>query len=310
MNTLADAVPGAAPQAPARPLARSAPVWPLYWQMRRELWEHRSLWVAPTAVAGLALLGLLVGAAHLANVQAHMTLNTSGDAAVVSAAPYALSAIAIMATGFIVAVTYCLGALHHERRDRSILFWKSMPVSDVAATGVKAAVPLLVLPAILFGVIVVTQLLMMALNAVFLLPSGGRFATLWAQWPIFSQTLVLAWALVSQTLWLAPVWGWLLMVSAWARRGPFLWAVLPPLGLCLVEMMAFGAGHVAHFLSHRLGGGFDLAFSNGAPHSHMVDASQIDPGQFFGSLDVWGGLLAAAAFFAVTVWLRRTRDPA
>jgi ABC-2 type transport system permease protein len=309
MNTLAEAMPGAEPQAPARPLARTAPVRPLYWQMRRELWEHRSLWVAPTAVAALALLGMLVGIAHIPNVQANVKLDASGVAAV-SVAPYALAALAIMATGFIVAVVYCLGALHNERRDRSILFWKSMPVSDVTAVGVKAAVPLVALPAILFAVIIVTQLLMMALNAVLLLPGGGRFAGLWAQWPIFRQTLVLAWALVSQTLWLAPVWGWLLMVSAWARRAPFLWAVLPPLGLCLVEAIAFSTGNFFHFLHYRLGGGLGLAFSDAGPNSQMVDVAQIDPGRFFGSFEVWGGLLAAAAFLAITVWLRRTRDPA
>jgi ABC-2 type transport system permease protein len=308
MNTFAEAVPGAAPQAPARPLARSAPFTPLYWQMQRELWEHRSLWVAPTAVAGLALLGVLVGIAHVPHTETHVNLD-AGDVAAVSIAPYAMAALALMATGFIVAVAYCLGALHNERRDRSILFWKSMPVSDVAAVGVKAAVPLLALPAILFAVIVVTQLLMMAINAIFLLPGGGRFATLWANWPMFSQTLVLAWALVAQTLWLAPVWGWLLMVSAWARRGPFLWAVLPPLGLCVVEAIAFQTGHVAHFLGHRLGGGFDLAFSNGGAHTKMIDVSQIDAAAFFGSFQVWGGLLAAAVFLAATVWLRRTRDP-
>jgi ABC-2 type transport system permease protein len=308
MNTLADTAPGAAPQAPARPLARLAPLSPIYWQMQRELWEHRSLWVAPTAVAGLALLGVLMGATHVPHLESHVQLDSQKMAAV-SVAPYAMAALAIMFVGFIVAAAYCLGALHNERRDRSILFWKSMPVSDVAAVGVKAAVPLLALPAILFTVIVATQLLMMGVNAIFLLPGGGQFATLWARWPMFGETLVLAWGLVSQTLWLAPVWGYLLMVSAWARRVPFLWAVLPPLGVCLVELMAFGTGRFAHFVGHRLGGGASLAFSDSAPHAQTIDASQIDPALFFGSLEVWGGLLAAAAFLAVTVWLRRTRDP-
>ncbi|MGA2953082.1 MAG: hypothetical protein ABSD80_12715 [Caulobacteraceae bacterium] len=308
MNTLADAMPEAAPQAPARPLTRSALVSPLYWQMRRELWEHRSLWVAPVAVAALTLLGALVAIAHVPHSRVNVQLDPESVGAI-SVAPYAMAALAIMVVGFIVAAAYCLGALHNERRDRSILFWKSMPVSDVAAVGVKAAVPLLALPAIVFAVILLTQLLLMGLNAVFLLPAGGRFASLWSSWPLFSQTLVLAWGLASQTLWLAPVWGYLLMVSAWARRGPFLWAVLPPLGICIVELMSFGTGHVFHFLGHRLGGGFDLAFSEGGPHRQMIDAAQIDPARFFGSLEVWGGLLAAAAFFAVTVWLRRTRDP-
>jgi ABC-2 type transport system permease protein len=218
MNTLADAMPEAAPQAPARPLTRSALVSPLYWQMRRELWEHRSLWVAPVAVAALTLLGALVAIAHVPHSRVNVQLDPESVGAI-SVAPYAMAALAIMVVGFIVAAAYCLGALHNERRDRSILFWKSMPVSDVAAVGVKAAVPLLALPAIVFAVILLTQLLLMGLNAVFLLPAGGRFASLWSSWPLFSQTLVLAWGLASQTLGLAPVWGYLLMVSAWLFRG-------------------------------------------------------------------------------------------
>ena len=308
MNTLADAMPEAAPQAPARPLTRSALVSPLYWQMRRELWEHRSLWVAPVAVAALTLLGALVAIAHVPHSRVNVQLDPESVGAI-SVAPYAMAALAIMVVGFIVAAAYCLGALHNERRDRSILFWKSMPVSDLKTVLVKASVPLLVVPVILFAVIFAVQLVMLAVSAMVLLPSGVRFATLWTQWPIFRMSVVLAYGLMTETLWYAPIWGWLLVVSAWARRAPFLWALLPPIGVIIIELFAFGSGHFAHFLGQRLGGGLDAAFSDTGSHQAMVDMAQIDPARFFGSLDVWGGLVVGAGFLAAAVWLRRTRDP-
>jgi ABC-2 type transport system permease protein len=308
MNTLSDAVPDAIPQARASAAAPTAPVRPLYWSLRRELWENRALYIAPLIVAALILFGFLVGVGHITSDINRIQIDPDKRQAV-TAIPYAMAAIAIMVTGFVVAAFYCLGALHNERRDRSILFWKSMPVSDLKTVLVKASIPLLVVPAILLVVIFAVQLVMLAVSAMVLLPGGVRFATLWTQWPIFRMTVVLAYGLVTETLWYAPIWGWLLMVSAWARRAPFLWAILPPIGVVIIEMFAFGSGHFAHFLGQRLGGGFDAAFSDAGSHQALVDMAQIDPARFFSSLDVWGGLVVGAGFLAAAVWLRRTRDP-
>jgi ABC-2 type transport system permease protein len=308
MNTLSEALPDAIPEARDRAAGRTTGVRPLYWSLRRELWESRSLYIAPLIVAGLVLFGFFVGVAHIPGQINSLQVEPRNRAAVTTI-PYAMAAIAIMVTGLVVASFYCLGALHNERRDRSILFWKSMPISDLKAVLVKASVPLVAVPVILFVVIFATQLVMLAVSAMVLLPSGVRFATLWSQWPIFRMSVVLAYGLVTETLWYAPVWGWLLMVSAWARRAPFLWAILPPIGLCIIEMFAFGTGHFSHFLAVRLGGGFDAAFSDAGPRESMVDLAQIDPGRFFGSLEFWGGLVVGAGFLAAAVWLRRTRDP-
>jgi len=308
MNTLSDAVPDAIPQARVSAAAPTAPVRPLYWSLRRELWESRSLYIAPLVVAGLILFGFFVGVAHITGEVNRIQIDPDKRGAV-TAIPYAMAAIAIMVTGFVVAAFYCLGALHNERRDRSILFWKSMPVSDLKTVLVKVSVPLLIVPAILFVVIFAVQLVMLAVSAMVLLPSGVRFATLWTQWPIFRMSVVLAYGLITEALWFAPVWGWLLMVSAWARRAPFLWAVLPPIGVCIIEMFAFGTGHFAHFLGQRLTGGADAAFSDTGPHQMIVDLAQIDLARFVASLDMWGGLVVGAGFLAAAVWLRRTRDP-
>ena len=66
-----------------------------------------------------------------------------------------------MLTAFLVGVFYCLDALHGERRDRSILFWKSLPVSDLTTVLAKASVPCRVLPPRAFALALATQLMLL-----------------------------------------------------------------------------------------------------------------------------------------------------
>jgi len=291
--------------------AALSPTRPLYWSMRRELWENRSLYIAPLIVAALALVSFAISAVRLAqNRRLILALDPVKRAAVV-AISYDLAAMAIMVTAGIVAVFYCLGALHNERRDRSILFWKSLPVSDLTAVLAKLSMPLLVLPLIAFAVAVVLQLTMLALGSIILLANGLNPMT--PPLPLPQMWLVLLYSLAVISLWYAPIWGWLLMVSAWARRTPFLWAFLPPLALCLVERMAFNTGHFASLLNYRLGG-FSEAFAL-APTAGMhgvppqIGLAQLDPTRFLSDPGLWVGLLFAAAFLAAAVWLRRRGDP-
>jgi hypothetical protein len=133
----------------------SNPVRPFYWSVRRELWENRSIYVAPVAVAGFVLLGFLFSLHNLPQA-AHVL---SGPKPGPDATPAAMLAynkqamslmvpqfagFAILVVSLVVAVFYCLGSLHAERRDRSVLFWKSLPVSDRTTVLSKAFVPLVV----------------------------------------------------------------------------------------------------------------------------------------------------------------------
>ena len=172
------------------------------------------------------------------------------------AQPYTYAALLLMFTTFIVAVFYCLDALHGERRDRSILFWKSLPVSDLTTVLSKASIPLVVLPLLTFAITVVTQLVMLMLSTVVLLGSRQGLATLWTQLPFFQMSLMLLYHLVAvHSLWYAPIYCWLLLVSAWARRAPFLWAALPLLAIGIVEKIAFNSSHFAAMLGNRMDGG-------------------------------------------------------
>ena len=90
------------------------------------------------------------------------------------------------AAAFVVGVFYCLDALHGERRDRSILFWKSLPVSDLTTVLSKASIPLVILPLITFAIVIATQLIMLLLSSAAMLISGLS-ATAPAPLPCFSS---------------------------------------------------------------------------------------------------------------------------
>jgi ABC-2 type transport system permease protein len=288
---------------------------PFYWSVRREIWENRSLYIAPIAVAGLFLFAFCLSLIGFAHRRLALLALDASEQARTAARPYDVAATAVVLTTLIVAIAYCLGALHGERRDRSILFWKSLPVSDLTTVLAKAFIPLAVLPAIAFVVTVGLQIIMLAVSSAVLL-AGGTPITPATQVPLFSMTGVLFYGLVISSLWWAPLYGWFLLVSGWARRVPFLWAFLSPLALCLVEKVAFSSTHFAKLIGRRLVGGYSEAF---APSSFSdakglhglpgTDMPQIDPVKFLSSPDLWIGLFVAAGLLAAAVWLRHRRQP-
>src|SRR6266702_6165710 len=109
----------------------SAKTRPFYWSVRRELWEKRSIYIAPLIVAMVVLFGFLVSTAGLPERRRAVLLLDPGKTRAAIEAPYNMAAIMLILTAFIIGVFYCLDALYGERRDRSILFWKSLPVSDL-----------------------------------------------------------------------------------------------------------------------------------------------------------------------------------
>src|SRR2546430_11895620 len=273
----------------------------MYWSIRRELWENRSVYIAPLAVAVLLLLGFLISAINLPHsMRAVLALDPVLQRAAIEK-PYDIAAILTMLTAFIVGVFYCLDALHGERRDRSILFWKSLPVSDLTTVLSKASIPLVVLPLLTFAIIVVMQLIMLLLSTAVLLMSGLGVATLWTPLPLFQMSLVLLYHLVTvHALWHAPIYAWLLLVSGWARRAVFLWAVLPVVAIQIVEKIAFNTSYIAAILGHRLAGPEGFHFT--APGSAAVHPLMtFDPAKFLSTPGLWIGLAFAAAFLAAAV---------
>ncbi|HTB91690.1 MAG TPA: hypothetical protein VK728_02595 [Candidatus Sulfotelmatobacter sp.] len=313
MTTPPNALPES--QIPSQPVAavQRPAAQLLYWSVRRELWENRSIYVAPLVAAVLAMLGFFVGLTQFSRTH-RMTSADPAHQFLMLVMPYGHTAWLLLITAFIVGVFYSLDALHGERRDRSILFWKSLPVSDLTTVISKAAIPLVVLPILVVVITAVTNLVMILLNTAGLLLSGLNPIALWRQVPLFQMELVLIYGVTVLALGQAPLYAWLLMVSAWARRTVFLWAVLPLLAISVAEKLVFNTTHFLSMLSDRLIGGSTDAFSfitpSGAPvDPHFIPLSQITPGKFFGNPDLWIGLAFAALFLTAAVRLRRYREP-
>ncbi|HEV8579598.1 MAG TPA: ABC transporter permease [Thermoanaerobaculia bacterium] len=286
----------------AAPAATSA-TRPFYWSVRRELWENRSIYIAPVGVAAVLLFGFSISLTKPAHLRA--ALNPMQQQTMLQQ-PYSLAALLIMGTAFLVGVFYSLDTLYGERRDRSILFWKSLPVSDLTTVLAKASIPIVILPLLSFVLTVVTQLIMLLLTSAVMMVSGLDVATLWRQVPLFHMSLMLLYHLVTvHGIWYAPIFAWLLLVSAWARRAAFLWAVLPPLAIGVVERIAFNTSHFANLLGRRMAGPEALSIKG----SSMDPMAHADPGQFLSAPGLWIGLVLAAVFIAMAVRLRRLRDP-
>jgi ABC-2 type transport system permease protein len=305
MNTQSNALPESF-DSHGIPPAPMSTTRPLYWSIRRELWENRSIYVAPFVAGVVFLFGFVInllsmrrsiGASSLDPAQQHELF----------AARYELSGALIMGTALIVGIFYSLDALYGERRDRSILFWKSLPVSDLTAVLSKLTIPLVILPLLSFAISLATQFIMLLLSSVILLGTGVNIPALWKEMSFFHVSFVLLYHLLTvHGLWYAPLYGWLLMVSAWAPRAPFIWAFLPPFVVCGVEKIAFNTSHFLALLQERLlGPGGSMAANN----QQKDLMATLMPDRFFSVPGLWIGLAITAIFLAAAVRLRRYQGP-
>src|SRR5213076_1522947 len=306
MNNPSNSVPGSPIDSQAIAPASASSTRPFYWSVRRELWENRSICVAPLIVAVVVLLGFLVSTIGLPERRRAVLLLDPAKARAAIEMPHNVAAMMLIFTAFIVGVFYCLDALHGERRDRSILFWKSLPISDLTTLLSKATIPLAVLPLITFAIIVVTQFVMLLWTSALLILHGMSPASTWTNFPLFQPSLILLYGLVAIALWHAPIYGWALLVSGWARRATFLCAVVPLLAIGFFEKITFGTSHFASMLKDRLMGFAPKAF---AFTMHSIDSATLTPGQYLSSPGLWLGLPFAAVFIAAAIRLRRYRGP-
>jgi len=312
------------------------------WLLQREYWEHKGMLVwAPLAV-GVALV--LISAVMLmagnnvgfeVNGHAFNSMTTVDIApeeraqiAQVAAAAFPMVAIPVYAMlGFLV-FFYCLGALHDERRDRSILFWKSLPVSDAQTVLSKAVIALLVVPLIVLGVAFAASLLIMLMAGLVLASHGANlFGALFSSGQFWLTPLRMLSLVPIYMLWALPSVGWLLLVSSWARSKTFLWAVAGPMlagGLLIwiervfhLPLFAkwFWDNVVMRLLLSVVPGQWIIfsdhareAMEQTSPHDQPIRVAM----EFFqqawtslGSGTLWSGVIAGVAMIIAAVWVRR-----
>ncbi len=289
-------------------------------QMRREIWEHRSLWIAPLLIAVL----LLVGVATLGRIQFY-----EGPARPATAtAPFELMLLGwgvpfYLAAGIVVAV-YLLDCLYGERRDRSILFWRSMPVSDTETVLAKLLVGLVVVPYATFLLSALTSVLASVILAVrHHVLVNGQVAPLWNTLMWVRMQLVMLYGLTVLLLWYAPYAAYLMLASAWARRSPYAWAFVPPVLLAVCENMVFGTNYLGRIVERGFSQVLRLAFNLNLQFAYSVGESLPLAGNaargavrptgggatdLLASPQLWLGLVVAALMIALAIRLRRYRD--
>jgi ABC-2 type transport system permease protein len=280
---------------------------PFYWSVRRELWENRWIYLAPAGVAAIFLFGFLISMIHPGKMRG-MSIDIHHRDAI--ATPYDIVAGLMMLTTILVNVFYCADALYGERRDRSILFWKSMPISDLTTVLAKASIPLVIVPLLACATAIAVQFVMLLLGSAALLASGLNVSPLWTELSFVRMSLLLLYhVFTAHTLWPAPVYCWLLLVSGWARRATLLWAALPVIAIAGLEAIVFRTWHFAALVGTRLIGAAP-AIDFGSPDTFPTNPmTHITPLNFLSSPELWFGLALGAAFLAAAVRLRRYQGP-
>src|SRR5215469_8817376 len=188
MNTQFNAMREAALESKGIAPAVAAPTRPFYWALRRELWENRFVYLAPLGVACVFIAGFLISLIHLPAQMRGLSVADPEHYREAILTPYDIAAGFMMGTYILVTLFYCADALHGERRDRSILFWKSLPVSDLTTVLAKASIPFVVLPLLTFAITLVLQFTVLVLSSFVLFASGFSVSALWARLPVVEMS--------------------------------------------------------------------------------------------------------------------------
>ena len=314
------------------------------WLLKREHWEHKGgfFW-APVVVSGIIAL-ISIGSMLFATVMgrdsgfhidggrevslsqalASVSQTDKLEIAQAIAVGYPAIAMPVMATLGFVVFFYALGCLYDERKDRSILFWKSLPISDRDTVLAKALTALVIGPLIAIAVslalaLLVTFVFMLlaafhGLNLFGAVLGDGNFYLVIAQIVSFIPIYV---------LWALPTVGYLMFVSSWAKTKPFLWAVgVPVLGgviLSWINLLSGSPFELDKYWEIIVGRGLGSAFP-GTWLGYVSEQNvQITPDNALGFLlsntysllataNLWIGVAIGLAFLAASVKMRRYRD--
>jgi ABC-2 type transport system permease protein len=300
--------------------------------LQREMWENRSITMAPLAASGLYILVALLAVAGAITVQVndygvdfHDFARSLDSANAGAVAQIALTSLAVTFNMLMLVVSlfYLLDSLYADRKDKTILFWKSLPVSDVKIVASKLLTAAVLIPAVTLVIFFVTSVVVYLIVGTTLALAGSSSVLTAGPGAILATTVTVLYAFVVQAVWYLPLFTWLLLVSAWSRKATLLWAILPLWGVAALEAMIFHTDRFASLLGERIVGVLPLAFRDvpdeviweyDGPHAslniegHDSITQLIDPGSLLASPGLWGGIIVAVVLFAGAVWLRRYRD--
>lgn len=291
--------------------------------LRRELWEHRSIYVAPAVIALLISLMAITGQVTVsANdrevdfaVLGASSLSEAHRAAVLAALMFGVGALFALSMTILI-VFYTLDSLYAERKDRSILFWRSMPVTDAETVVSKLLMAMLVIPLKTVAAVIITHVVVLACASIWVAGRGAdAWHLIWSAAPFADLWLATFAFFLALPLWLSPFIGWFLFVSAFARRSTLLLAFLPLLVLPMLEKSLIGTDVLAEAFFVRSvqiplfrgadTGQFELL--QGESFSFLM-LSRLDIVGFLTSPGLWLGLVVCGLLTAAAIYLRRYRD--
>lgn len=226
---------------------------------------------------------------------------------------WAMSGLTWMALPFVVFFSL-LGSLYEERRDRSILFWKSMPVADWQEVAAKLFVPIVIAPLIFLAVTIAAQLLIAMFLSLVVAAQGGPGLVLWPLAYMVSSWFAMISMYFIHAFWLLPLLAWVLLVSAYANRMPFLWAVLIPVVLIVSEEIFLNTHVLGNWVGTHMGGWLEGAFHGNHREFHSPDevvryllgGPQRDALVYsLTSLQFWAGLIVSGGIIYATIEKRK-----
>jgi ABC-2 type transport system permease protein len=295
--------------------------------LRREIWEHRSIYVTPLSVmvvmsllsiAGLVTVSAFDNEVRLAIMGATNIVGDNERQAAMTGLFLGTSWVFLFMLA-ILTVFYTLDSLYAERKDKSILFWRSLPVTDVETVVSKLLVAVLVIPLITIAAIIVTHLVNLVSSSIWISMKGGDAGHLvWGSTALLDNWLAALVFTLASVVWMSPFLGWFLFVSAWTKRSPLLMAFMPLAIIPLTELIIFRSSVFAEAVFGR--GGMMPLF-RGMDFKRFFDEerwqvdgeairllSHLDLGKFLASPSMWAGVIVCALFTTAAIYVRRYRD--
>lgn len=295
--------------------------------IKREFWEHRSIYITPAAIATIVTLGTLAalmfasGFAKELDVAIFGAQNLAGDAErrmaltgfFLSSSWLFLFALAILT------VFYSLDSLYAERKDKSILFWRSLPITDAETVISKLITALGVIPVVAVGAIIATHLVNLVIASIWVATKGGDAGLLiWGSVPLLDNWLAALVVVLASAVWMSPFVGWFLFVSAFTKRSPLLMAFMPLVLIPLLEGIFLRSSVFAEAVFGR--GGMMPIFremdleeffneERMSVNEEMISLlGHLDIGKFLTSGTTWAGIIVCGLLTTGAIYVRRYRD--
>ena len=295
--------------------------------MKREVWEHRSIYVTPLAVASIVTLGTLAmlmfagGFAKELDVAIFGATNIAGDAErkVALTGFFVGTSWVFLLAAMVLTIFYTLDCLYAERKDKSILFWRSLPITDAEAVVSKLVTAIVVIPLVTVAAIIATHIVNLVVTSIWVTAKGADAGHLiWGSVPLLDNWLAALIVTLASAVWMSPFVGWFLFVSAFTKRSPLLMAFMPLVLIPLLELIFLRSTVFAEAVFTRRGmiplfRGMDMKgfFDEESLHVNEEIVSllaHLDVARFLTSPSMWAGLVVCALFVTAAIYVRRYRD--